>query len=233
MQMDEDRPSRRNLVLTPLSQAQPVAEAVPPSQERRSPVLERVFLAAAHQCNNLLSSAIGGTEIALSRNADPALAIAKDSLLQAAELVRHVSSFFGAALEREEQLENVGALVDRTVSLCRVAFEPSACFRSAHAAEPLFVLVRRRDLEFALLSLLLSTWDFESPKARSLVDVRVDCARRAPLGLPRALHGYAWITVNGASVEPSVRASLRAFGGDAVREGDGVALYIPLARPYP
>ena len=149
-------------------------------QTQKLEAIGQLSAGVAHNFNNMLMVILPNLELALaevSAEQVPILQSAHDAALRAAELVRQLMTFAGRARSREKRVDDVRSLVDRTVVMCRRAFDPRIELTShlSEHAEP--VLADNMQLEQALLNLLINARDAVMDAKTDTMQVRVKVER--------------------------------------------------------
>src|SRR5262249_7867511 len=110
----------------------------------------------AHNFNNMLTGILPNLELALRVAPDkirPMLENAREATERAAALVRQLMQFAGMNARREAFVEDVGALVARTVEMCRATIDARITIGLARANDLPRVAVAAGDLEQAIMNL--------------------------------------------------------------------------------
>jgi PAS domain S-box-containing protein len=187
----------------------------------------------AHNFNNLLMGILPNIEFA-ARHASSGIAepleIALESARRARELVSQLMTYAGRQRATERGIEDIGAVVDRAVGLCRTAFDRRIAIHvelgaGAHAR------ANAVQLEQAVLNVLINARDavqgpaIEAPR----VEVSVGTVRAgAPEleGRRAADHVRVRIRDNGAGMDPNTLARVYEpfFTTKEVGKGTGLGL---------
>ncbi len=202
-------------------------------QAQKIEAIGQLSAGIAHNFNNMLMIMLPSIELAM-RNAAPSdaslLRSAHDAGLRAAELVRQLMILAGAPRTHTKQTEDVNALVERTVAICRRAFDCSIEIELRASPRPVFVLADSTQLEQVLLNLLINARDALSEAGRDAkrVRVQVDYDVAPPLGAFLRPAGYAAIRVsdNGIGMSAAVRERIYEpfFTTKDVGRGTGLGL---------
>ncbi len=155
-------------------------------QTQKLEAIGQLSAGVAHNFNNLLTAILPNIELALV-DAPPATAAylrgAQEAGLRAAELVRQLVTFAGRDRPSRKRADDVRALVERTVAICRRAFDRSVELSSHCPDEPLPALADATQLEHALLNLLINARDAVTEPEITIRRVRVEVERVTARGL--------------------------------------------------
>jgi PAS domain S-box-containing protein len=133
----------------------------------------------AHNFNNMLMGILPNIELALpeaSPGAAELLRGAQESAMRAAEMVRQLVTFAGQTRPAVRRVEDVTALVLRSLQICRRTFDRSIELPYVLPDQPHTVLAEPATLEQALLNILINARDavIDSRVVAPVVRVHVD-----------------------------------------------------------
>ena len=152
-------------------------------RQRQSQKLEAIgqlSAGIAHNFNNLLMAILPNLDLAMvGANAETRelLEAAQGAALRAAELVRQLTTFAGRARPAPRRPEDIREVVERTMAICRRAFDREIELNVTLPAEPAFVVGDPTLLEQALLNILINARDALTEAQVEAPCVRIEVAR--------------------------------------------------------
>ena len=211
-------------------------------QSQKLEALGQLSAGIAHNFNNLLMGILPNLELALEEPNVPArelLEAAREASLRAAELVRQFTTFAGKARPAPRRPEDVRVLVERTMAICRRAFDRRIELVATLPQEPVIVVGDPTQLEQALLNILINARDalMEAQVEQPLVRIEVTQIPASADNL--RIHGLAGaggitsirITDNGPGMSAHTRSRIYEpfFTTKGVGKGTGLGLSTSLA----
>ena len=214
-------------------------------RQRQSQKLEAIGQLAAgiaHNFNNLLMGILPNLDLAMEgSNVDTTelLEAARGAALRAAELVRQLTTFAGRARPAPRRPEDIRALVERTMGICRRAFDRGIELTATLPEEPIVVVGDPTLLEQALLNILINARDALTEAQVEAPRVRVDVARISASADEIRRHELSWpgdgvalrIIDNGPGMSAQTRHRVYEpfFTTKDVGKGTGLGLSTSLA----
>jgi len=133
----------------------------------------------AHNFNNLLQTILANIDLAESGASDDARACLKDareSSIQAAELVRHLLTFAGERDRGPRRAEPIAQVVHHVVRLCARTFDPRVRVRAKLSGDGALVLGDHPELQQALMNICINARDalLASSVERPRIDIHLE-----------------------------------------------------------
>ncbi|HSO38823.1 MAG TPA: ATP-binding protein [Labilithrix sp.] len=214
-------------------------------RQRQSQKLEAVgqlSAGIAHNFNNLLMGILPNLELAMEESnahTRELLEAAQGAALRAAELVRQLTTFAGRARPAPRRPEDIRELVERTMGICRRAFDRRIELIATLPGEPMVVVGDPTMLEQALLNILINARDALTEAKVEAPAVRIEVARISASADELRKHELSWpgdgvslrIVDNGPGMSEQTRRRVYEpfFTTKDVGKGTGLGLSTSLA----
>jgi two-component system, cell cycle sensor histidine kinase and response regulator CckA len=140
----------------------------------------------------------------------PMLYDAQDSARRAADLIAQLMAYTGRNTPCIRVVESMGALVDRTVALCRTTFDPGIAFETASDASA-HAHVEPVQLEQALLNVLINARDAVARLQAPTLTIRVDVVARGAAELGGRAGDFVRVRVRDDGVGMDAATASRVF----------------------
>ncbi|MGV3620333.1 MAG: ATP-binding protein [Archangium sp.] len=181
----------------------------------------------SHNFNNLLATILPAIELARSTtrgDVQAALEEAATAGTRAAELVRQVTTWSRKDATQSTTIENIDALVERVVGMCRRFFEPTFII-DVRAKSGVAVRCQLAELEQAVMNLLVNARDALRDSNSALPRIEASCERVSDNTV------RVRITDNGPGIEPQIlgRVFEPFFTTKPIGSGTGLGLATVMA----
>src|SRR5690606_29173709 len=149
-------------------------------QRQKLEAIGQLSAGIAHNFNNLLMGILPNLELAMEMVDEEAAELiqgAQEAAVRAAGLVRQLTTFAGPGRSAPRRAEDIRALVQQTVGICRRGFDTRIDLSTALPEEPVVVVGDGTLLQQALLNILINARDALTEARVQAPTVRVEVER--------------------------------------------------------
>jgi CheY-like chemotaxis protein len=191
----------------------------------------------AHHFNNMLMGILPNIQMAAegaSPELAPLLRDAEQAAVRAAEMVKQLSRFAGRGKPQPRRLEDLGQLVEQTLSMCRETFDRRIDLRLQRDPSAPAVVAEAIEVEHALMNVLINARDAVSGPAVTRPQIAISVERVAAdapeiteqPGARHVDHACVRITDNGVGMDAPTMERIYEpfFTTKGVGRGTGLGL---------
>ena len=206
-------------------------------QSQRLEAVGQLSAGIAHNFNNLLMAILPNLELAMigaTADTRELLESARDASHRAAELVRQLMTLAGRQQPGPRRTEDIRLVVERTLDICRRAFDRRIAITVVYPDEPTIVSHDATQLEQALLNILINARDALMEANIDVPTVQIEVSRISGSAKEIRDQRLAWlgdgvcvrIGDNGPGMSESVRRHIYEpfFTTKDVGKGTGLGL---------